>query len=464
MGRENFHDACRKLESGIDDNLKSYYVTTAAISEIAGFDSSRAIVVGLKGIGKTAAFRYFTEFENTPDVVIGINSDRFSLHLPNNNLHFATCRKQFQHDLVMEALRAVNQQRAKLKGKVSAQLLDKAERQFNSYTDMLRRFSARVQGFGVSIVGCGFTLPIGTTGVQVAVGLQKEADLEKPLKLLKDICACGVRIRLVIDDPEQVFSASRELDTHLVGGFCLAALRLAALVPGLKIIALLKTHIYYPILREVDDLRNHPDHMGRLSWSKKELVELISDRLRWSKSNWTEIFAGSEVEARRLVNSMCESVRNGPRDLLRGVDLALQNAKAGKIDARVVGSCKKNMSLSSLGELESAHSAHYPRIRAVIKAIFGKSSDHKFTLSELKQHIGNLLIRDTEMIALSRMPWMQMETSETLPELLFEAGALALGAGDRLMLPYEEHYDNEHFEEADHLILVPALVGAIERR
>ena len=58
---------------------------------------------------------------------------------------------------------------------------------------------------------------------------------------------CVQALSIVVDEPEQVFSTSRELDTHSIGGFCLAALRLSEANPNLKVIPLLKTHVYYPI-------------------------------------------------------------------------------------------------------------------------------------------------------------------------------------------------------------------------
>jgi len=41
----------------------------------------------------------------------------------------------------------------------------------------------------------------------------------------KDTTVVVQALSIVVDEPEQVFSTSRELDTHSIGGFCLAALR-----------------------------------------------------------------------------------------------------------------------------------------------------------------------------------------------------------------------------------------------
>jgi hypothetical protein len=455
-----FHDSCKKLESGTDQQLKDYYVKTSSITEIADFGSPRALTVGLKGVGKTAAYRYFTEFETTPAIIVGLNAEKYSLHLPNKDLHYSTCLKQFEHDLVMEALRAVAENESSLKKRIKGQLLDEAAEQVKTYANILKGAAARVQGGGISILGCGFTLTKADS--PVIVGLRKERDLKNAQKVLTEICASGVKIRIVVDDPEQVFSASRELDAHLIGGFCLAALRLSGLIPGFKVIALLKTHIYYPILYSVDDLSKYPDHMGRLCWSKDELVSVIGDRLKWAKAKWEDVFEGTEVQARQCVKSMCENVRNGPRDLLRWLDLALQSTKGGKITLKSVEATKKKMSLNSLYELQSAHSDNYSRIEVVLETIFGRTPDHSFKPTELRQHIQNLLMKDREMMGLHKsLPWMQRENSKTFPTVLFETGSLSLHSGSRSILPYEEGYDTEALNAADHIALVPALAEAL---
>ena len=102
-----FHETCKKIDAGLDQDLKDYFIRTRAIDELLRFESEKVIAVGLKGLGKTAAFRYFNEFETESDIIIGIDPEKYTLHLPNQNLHYATCRKQFEHDLVIEALKAV---------------------------------------------------------------------------------------------------------------------------------------------------------------------------------------------------------------------------------------------------------------------------------------------------------------------------------------------------------------------
>jgi hypothetical protein len=456
-----FHESCKTLRSADDTRLSGYYVVTPAVQSLAEFTSTKGLAVGLKGIGKTAAYRYLAEFDTkTPDVRIGIDSNKYSLYLTNKDLKYDACRKQFRHDIVLEGLRAFTESSQQVQGRVSSSLRKAATTHVKSYVTMLGKLGANLQGMSISILGCGFTLPLASQQ-PVAIGLRTNKEITGALDTLRAICAEGVRIRIVIDDPENVFSATNELDVPLVGGLCLAALELAKLVPNLKVIVLLKTHVYYPVASRVDDLRGYPDHMGRLSWDEDRLASVVQDRLRWTQTEWSGVFAGGENAGRTLIREMCGKVRNGPRDLLRWLDLILQLPGNVKASNTTVEKTRRKSSLDSLTELEAAHDETYPKIGAVLRIVFRGNWERKFALHELRSNIEGLWLKDSEMMALTKLPWMQRESPYTLPELFFRVGALALWAGKRPVLPYEDNYDVANFESSSHLSLVPALDVAL---
>lgn len=72
------------------------------------------------------------------------------------------------------------------------------------------------------------------------------------------------------------------------------------------------------------------------------------------------------------------------------------------------------------------------------------------------------MVNDHDMKSLSKLKWLQSRSSQTVPELFFETGVLALQYDQTLVLPYEEEYTLECFRRADSVRLVPALVAAIE--
>jgi hypothetical protein len=270
-------------------------------------------------------------------------------------------------------------------------------------------------------------------------------------------------VRIVVDDPELVFSSSQELDTHLVGGFCLAALRLSAEIKGFKVIAFLKTHVYHPVSHSMEDLSKYPMHMARLSWTIGELESLVARRLDSSGLKWTDVFdCKDEDTARNVLKVVANKLRNGPRDLLFWLDLALNRAVGRKVKKQDFEETRRVASDQAFKEMESAHYASYEMLGSVIRAIFEGCSSKEFTPLELKQHVQNLMVTDTRLRAYSVLPWMQRVSSETLPRILFEVGALALRWKSQTIPPYRPEYDQNTFETAETVLLTPALAATVE--
>jgi hypothetical protein len=457
----SFPDTCKRLDAGIDGYLSSYITKTQAIGALVDFKSRAVVAVGLKGIGKSSAFRYLTEIsKDSNQVVIGINPDKFTLHLTNRDLSYTTYRKQFEHDIVVEALRAIIDRQDVLQTQVSGikSLIDAARKEQKSYLEAVKQFIGR--GVGVSALGFGLTL--GKAESPVLVGLRPEKDVRSQYDTLSAICSSGVKVRIVVDDPEQVFSANRSLNEELVGGFCLAAIRLSDAVPNLKVIALLKTHVYQPVLRSVDDLRRYPEHMISLRWTSDELLELLHRRIKAEGQKWVDLFDGSETNAKNLIRGELKNItRNGPRDLLRTLDVAFQKSSTGKVGKSELGKARERASQDSLDELTSAYNNLYPQLGDVVSAVFRSSASRSYPIKGLREHIQNLIVNDHDMKALSTLKWLQSRSSQTLPELFFETGVLALESEGTLTLPYEGGYTLDQFRKADSIRLVPALVAAI---
>src|SRR5438874_887642 len=110
--------------------------------------------------------------------------------------------------------------------------------------------------------------------------------------------------------------------------------------------------------------------MARLSWDTESLVSVVNSRLKWSGAKWGDVFSGGEEAGRLLIKTMCQNIRNGPRDLLRWIDLSLQSAGGSKISKDAIDKTRTKSSRHSLGELESAHSDLYPGIGEVLKIVF----------------------------------------------------------------------------------------------
>jgi hypothetical protein len=457
----SFADSCKRLEGGQDGQLSRYITDTEAIATLKDYESRAVVAVGIKGIGKSSAYRALTEFgKYESEVVVGIDPNKFTLHLAKKDLSYTTYRKQFEHDLVVEALQAIVDRASVLEANVPGikTLITTAQRQRQAYSEAVKKFFGR--GGGISIAGFGFS--IGKADSAVLVGLRPQEDVQAAQDTLRALCRKGVKVRVVVDDPEQVFSASASLDVNLVGGFCLAAITLSHDIQNLKIVTLMKPHVYQPVVKSVDDLTRYPYHMIRLRWTYDELMRLIQRRLDAEGQKWSDVFEGTEASAKKMLRDELEKItRNGPRDLLRSLDAAFESSKDDKVSKALLQTSRERAAQGSLDELTSAYNALYPDLGDVVSAIFRNAVEKSFTLEELRSHIQTLQVKDPDMKAVSKMKWMQAQNTKTIPNLLLETGVIAFRVANKTVLPFEEHYTLDRFKRADAVFLVPALAAAV---
>lgn len=457
----SFAESCKRLDGGQDGQLSSYITDTQAIAALKDYESRAVVAVGMKGIGKSSAYRALTEFgKYEEEIVVGIDPDKFTLLLAKKDLSYTTFRKQFEHDLVMIALRSIVDRASVLETNVSGvrPLIDEAKRHLQAYLEAIKKFFGR--GGGISVAGFGFSL--GKAESDVLVGLRPQKDIQAAQDTLRALCRKGVKVRIVVDDPEQVFSSSATLDANLVGGFCLAAISLSHDIKNLKIIALMKRHVYHPVIKSVDDLTRYPYHMIALRWTYDELSRVLQRRLDAEGQKWTDVFEGTESSAKKMLREELQNItRNGPRDLLRSLDAAFEISKTGKISKALLKSSREKAALGSLDELTSAYYALYPDLGDVVSAIFRNAEDKPFTIEELRNHIQTLQMNDPDMKAVSKLKWMQAQNTKTIPNLLLETGVIAFRVGNETVLPFEEHYTLDRFRRADAVFLAPALAAAV---
>ncbi len=191
----------------------------------------------------------------------------------------------------------------------------------------------RLKGLqGISIFGCVIILRVPDEIRKqefIAIGKNESAPAIKLLKKIVDSC---YSINIVTDDADRIFGGE-SLNKHLLGGFILGCSDLKNEVNGITIVHILKSHVKES-LYSIEEFTNRSTRLTTyISWSDAELVELLMKRLKYSKLQWNNVFSISKED---FVEVVSPRLRNGPRDLLRYVDLILQRKvfgeKIGKAD------------------------------------------------------------------------------------------------------------------------------------
>lgn len=459
-------NAFASVHAAPDDEplLPKYFVDTNAVQQISA-SAERVLFVGSKGSGKTAAFRRFTEFGQKPDIAVGISPGTHELAMPRVDVSSGACSRELQYEIVLELLRKYSDVRKR------SRAAKKARNHIEKFTTALKGAGGRLRG--VSILGNGISLADPTS--RTVAGLVGRGEVQEARETLQAICRDGNDVRLAIDDPEDVFSASATLDVNLMGGLFLAIGSLSQLSPRLQVISFVKSHVFEATRRHVADLDHYyPHKLGKLWWDEPSFIALLTERVNafCGAKSWPKALFGSKISDRKLRkywDYILPRLLTGARDLIKWTQLAVAFA-AGQSRSYVsiedYKAVEHTFSEEVLSTLCVAESTNYPGLEHVLQRAFATVPTSSFRgVGELSQHFEHLYSSDEDFGRLfQHFDWLATEDSSTLPGKLLRVGVLGLRVGDETLLPYSQNYSDDALQQSTEVFLAPALGSAIDSR
>jgi hypothetical protein len=434
-----------------EPDLKNFFVLTDSIRQIKE-NKDVCIISGLKGIGKTATFRELSEFDTTQDIIVEIYSDKYTLALQNSNLRAINYSHEFEYEIAIELLQKVVESKD-LHPKVPQKLLREAKSHIDAFIGELVKLGGRVTG--ISVLGCGFNL--SDPEKKVLTGLRGRENEIKALETLQSICDAGIKARLVIDDPEEVFFTERTLNVNILGGLCLAATRLNALSSNLRAFILMKTHIYDYVYTNTPDLDKYPNSHVSICWDEVSLKQLIEKRIRYflkTEDNWENLLFGDIPTNSRdkIYEYIFKNIRNGPRELVSWLSFAFEYAKSNGINGLSLDALKRTyskLSRDSFIHFNSSNSEEFQNIGTFVKLLFEGKEDTVFSKRQLTDRIRELQANNEDFQNLQRQfGWVQKTISNEFSDLLFRVGAINL-MGKKEIYPYTCSYTSSSFDMTD---------------
>src|SRR2546423_8888426 len=107
MPLEEFIASVSELDARSDDNFRHYYVDTESLKALATFENRGYLAVGLKGVGKSGAFKYLTEIEQSADLCVGISIANLDIQLTKTNQNCLKVSKIFRRNIALYILSQV---------------------------------------------------------------------------------------------------------------------------------------------------------------------------------------------------------------------------------------------------------------------------------------------------------------------------------------------------------------------
>lgn len=428
MSRQKFIDAISALDARIDGRVRNYFVDTWVAQRLRQRTTGAAGLVGLKGTGKTTLFRALGEGWLPDDQVITIpispSTSEFETSSEKTNcLQF---EQSVRRGMAISILDRLSKENAKSWGldpdwwRQRAAILDPRERVGSA----LRRFK------GFSILGCGIQWNGEKTG-EAEFSLTAQDD-SKVIELLRRATEKGLRVRVVLDDPDRLFTRQGGLDANLMAGYILGTQALANEVPGLVFINIIKGHVYEAV-RNVEEISSLPhDYFSHLSWDLEELSEMLHSRMQYAGVDNSDVFDG---DPRLLIEQLLSEVRNGPRDLLRFIEIIMKSAPDAKVSIATIAANRAAFRRSAREQMRTVYGDVYQNLEILAAHLVGAEG---VSVAEFHARFKEARMASEPAAVDFKASWLGSASSAL--RAMIEAGVVDVLCGNRWVRPFERDY------------------------
>ena len=290
MTKQIFLDYVRNTEARSDSDFHLYDVKTAALAQLLDPKGRAYLAIGLKGVGKSAAFKVLSREAGT-EIVHAFDAETYQISEEAKPRPTRQYIREIRGELVFQAVRDLvhrARQNPTFASEIPDDLYQRAEILNDNLWEKIKDVVNEVGG--ISILGFGITRRAAGKRSKGSLGEQiSSEDYGEAVDILRRL-GNSVHFRTVIDDPESLFTVNDKINANMVAAVCIAANELTKKLPNLRIIILLKPNVFDTLLR-IDEFVSIPiDVRVRLSWTKAELKAVVRKRAESAHFNLDEMF------------------------------------------------------------------------------------------------------------------------------------------------------------------------------
>lgn len=363
--------------------LERAFVTNNQLSEIIGIEpGAMRLIVGNKGIGKTALFEFLETCSNKhklPCILVRPDDISGQPSMSNNDL---ASLKRFYFDALLRAVAmAIGRDHKGLLFGEAATLYTEAQRQGQTSEDFIQTSLRLLTAIAVPVKGID--------GIKLAkelAGVAHNAELTKAVN--SQLLAGNSKIAcMLIDDTDQVAPPGDSDHLNRVWGLLLAARKVATDCPNVRVLVTLRSEIWLRLQSEakgqrdqtdhlrdlVIRLRSDDDHMRKILIKRMNLAAIDAEHPRSDPYglffNSPEVTLPHSAETRSWESFILKSARERPRDAIQLVRKLIDSTNTGQ----KIGddSAQKGMSVYSkerIDDLVGEFSPDCPAIRKFVES------------------------------------------------------------------------------------------------
>ncbi len=455
MSLQTFLQYIKESDARSDSTLVKYSVQTQSLSRLASTTDPAFLAVGLKGIGKSASFRLLTELDNNKLIQKISAKTQYNLDISGSRptLQYVETLKGELIVQILIGMLTTHKDHELLKS-VPQDLMQEAKILVEDIWGKVKTVLGRLGSVSILGFGVGFR-PSDKKDMHSRFIERNQYD--KALSLVSKLSKI-LHMRIVVDDPESIFTADEHLNDNMVAALVIAAYELHKELHNFKCIILIKPNVMRA-LRRVDEFANIPlSSRVRLTWSEDELKLLVRKRAEAANIGLKDVFL-SEPEA--ALEAIIRDSRTGPRDVLRRLELHFDTFPDEPVTEAALERTIGAYSDACLDQIVAAYDRQYPGLsRAALILFEGKSQ----TISKLEMdaRLDQMIASNTEILAFKDQPWAR--DAVHLTDLLLQFGLVAIKREKLLHLPFHETYLEEGSQQEAVLTFLPALRGRVRKR
>ncbi|RYG58095.1 MAG: hypothetical protein EON56_00720 [Alphaproteobacteria bacterium] len=284
---------------------------------------------------------------------------------------------------------------------------------------------------GLSLMGVGLNFKAGETPQKFSPLTKPELDeLES---ILDEFGQNGPKIHIIIDDPDRLFTKGTSFDPHLLAGYILGTNYISARFPFVRFTHVVKSSVF-DTLQDVEEMANLPyDYFNYVSWSKAELIDLMRSRIAYSGADPEDLFEdpmGFSVEVFQT------KIRNGPRDILRYIEIILKSGPDAKVSEQTIANHSAAFKQEARRQMSSVYGSLYEGIESFSEYIFSDAAT--ITVESFYGLFQRARLESKPSGVNYGQPWLK--SAERALRALVDAGLIDVRAGTEWVRPFEETY------------------------
>lgn len=421
-----------------DPGLDHYFVESDAFRRVQ--DGSKTIIVGNRGVGKSAIFKMLTHRAGTTGAkVIELSPEDHSYELLEQTLlrekqgswakagAFAAAWKYMIYVLVMKEVCA---KKFALKKSAANGLYryirDRHHDAEMSKFSLLISYLKRLEGVKLG----SFDFNLKARKLDQLYKLEEISGLLPDLKEVLD----SRPVYVLVDELDRGWDASEDAQAFVAGLFQ-ACTSVNQLSPNLRVYMSLRQELYDNIPSLYDDAQKYRDIIEKVSWNQTALLDLIAKRVQYSvpglrdadpQKVWEVLFEDTlGYRNCRSFNYIVERTLYRPRELIQfcsdAIETAAMEGAPLPMDYSVISLAERKYSADRAKDIASEYRFQYPGLLPVFDAFRGRP--YLFHRDELEVLCLELIFGEISTGA-ETADWLPYVEPEKLIEILWGVGFL----------------------------------------